>query len=148
MSRYRIYGTTVSPVWRMGSRPTYSCNRCVARKVKCNRERPCRACVRHNVDCIFTPPPIPQRQKRVKDQVLTDRLRRYEALLQEHGIEPSKPPETPQSDLGSGSSEAVSSAIPTPRSIESASSRHFDDAQAVPGQGRAKYVTNRVCLVL
>jgi hypothetical protein len=71
-----------------GGRPTYSCTRCADRKVKCDRQRPCSACVKHNAHCIFNSVQLSRpRHKRVKVKALTDRLRHYEALLQERGIE-------------------------------------------------------------
>jgi hypothetical protein len=71
-----------------GGRPTYSCTRCADRKVKCDRQEPCSACVKHNVHCIFNPIQLSRpRHKRVKVKALTDQLRHYEALLQERGIE-------------------------------------------------------------
>jgi hypothetical protein len=67
----------------------FACTRCSERKVKCNRVEPCSACVRHSVQCNFRPPKEPRKRKRhVEDQVLEARLRRYETLLQERGIDP------------------------------------------------------------
>ena len=128
------------------SRPTYSCIRCADRKVKCDQQRPCSACVKHNVDCVFNPSRPPRkRQKRVQDQVLTDRLKFYEALLQERGIDPSKLPDTPNSEPRRRSSHTVAvvseeSQLPTPSSVESEPSRGIDKAQVVHGQGRCKFV--------
>jgi hypothetical protein len=127
--------TAASPSSNFPSRPTYSCIRCADRKVKCNRERPCSACVKHNVDCVFnTSQPPRKRHKRVIDQVLTDRLRHYEALLQEHGIDPRKlhVPETPESELHRRSNhlgEAIyqeKSPLQTPSSNEVESSRYIN----------------------
>ena len=83
---------------KMPSRPTYSCIRCADRKVKCDRQRPCSACVKHNADCLFHASQPPQKKKRrsIKHQILTDRLKHYEALLQKQGIEPSKLSESPE----------------------------------------------------
>ena len=108
-------------------RPTHSCNRCAARKVKCDRQNPCSACINHNVDCVFTPPPPPgKRHKRPKDknQILVDRLKHYEALLQEHGIDPDKVPDTRK----------------LPDTPESESSRNISTTQVILGQGRSKIV--------
>ena len=80
----------------MTSRPTYSCVRCAERKVKCDRQRPCSNCVKHHVDCVFNASRPPRKQRRrVNDQILTDRLRRYEALLRDQGFDPSKLPDAP-----------------------------------------------------
>ena len=138
--------TSASPSSSVPSRPTYSCIRCADRKVKCDRQSPCSACVKHNVDCVFKPsPPSRKRQKRVKDQVLTDRLRHYEALLQEQGIDPSKLPDTPDSEPRSRSSYTVAMVpkefqLQTPSSTESEPSQFIHKAQVVQGQGRSKFV--------
>lgn len=74
------------------NRPTYSCGRCIDRKVKCDRQQPCSACQKHKVDCVFnTSHPPRKRQKRAKDQILEDRLQYYEKLLRKHGIDPERP---------------------------------------------------------
>ena len=66
--------TTASSFSNILSRPTYSCIRCALRKVKSDRHKPCSACVRHNVDCVFHPSQSPRkRKKRVKVQMLTSR---------------------------------------------------------------------------
>lgn len=128
------------------SRPTYSCIRCADRKVKCDRQRPCSACVKHNVDCVFNHlPPPRKRHKRIKDQILTDRLRHYEALLREQGIDPSKVPHTPDPEPRRRSSHTVPVVpeefqLQTPSSTESEPSRCINKTQVVHGQGRFKFV--------
>src|SRR4051812_15848462 len=88
------------------SRTTYACIRCAERKVKCDRQRPCGACLKHNMDCVFNAPKLPRKKhKRVKVQLLADRLNLYESLLQEHGIDASKLPTVTQ--LPSRSSDAA-----------------------------------------
>ena len=138
--------TVASSSPSMPSRPTYSCIRCANRKVKCDRQRPCSACVKHNVDCIFNPSQPPQkRHRRVKDQILTDRLRHYEALLRESGIDPSTLPDTPESQPRRGSSHTAA-AVPeelqlqTPSSIGSEPSQPVNKPQVVHGQGRSQFV--------
>ena len=126
------------------SRPTYSCIRCADRKVKCDRQKPCSNCVKHNVDCLFHPPqPLRKRHKRVKDQILTERLRHYEALLQERGIDPSKLPDTPDSGSSPASSHTVS-VVPTDAQftsfLESSDPRCINKTQVVHSQGRFKFV--------
>jgi hypothetical protein len=75
-------------------RQTFSCVRCAERKVKCDRQRPCNACVKHNVDCVFNlVQPPRKRHKRVNVSVLTDKLKHCEALLQEQGINPRRLPD-------------------------------------------------------
>ena len=130
----------------MSSRPTYSCIRCADRKVKCDRQRPCSACVKHNVDCVFNPsPPARKKRDRAKHQILADRLRHYEALLQEQGIEPSRLPDTSVSEPRRRSSLTTAVAPPelqlqTPCSVGSEPSECVNKTQVVHGQGRSKFV--------
>lgn len=87
---------------RTPARLTYACVRCADRKVKCNRERPCSTCVKHNVECVYNASTQPRkRHKRVKVQALADRLKQYEALLQEKGIDLDRLPETPGIQMAS-----------------------------------------------
>ena len=128
------------------NRPTFACIRCAERKVKCNRQRPCSACVNHKVDCVFQPPRPPQRRNRhVKDQLLIDRLRHYETLLQEQGIDPSKLTDTPGSDPRQRSSQIVTVVpkdfqLQTSSPIESEASGSVSKTQVIHGQGRSMFV--------
>lgn len=84
------------------NRPVYSCIRCSERKVKCDRQNPCGACTKHNVKCEFRPLTPRKPGKRAKDErALRERLKRYEQLLKEQGIDPNAPP-TPESLPESG----------------------------------------------
>jgi hypothetical protein len=129
------------------SRPTYSCVRCSDRKVKCDRQKPCSACVKHNVQCVFRPLQPPQkRHKRVKDDIFSDRLKRYEALLQEQGIDPNGLPDISESEQRRkpGRSEVAvpenGLQLPTPASITSELERSTTKTQLLHGQGRSKFV--------
>ncbi|KFZ24109.1 hypothetical protein V502_01417 [Pseudogymnoascus sp. VKM F-4520 (FW-2644)] len=69
----------------------FACIRCSERKVGCDRQNPCGACVRHNVPCIIRPPKPPRRKREFsKEKLVLERLKRYEALLQERGIDPNQ----------------------------------------------------------
>lgn len=72
---------------------TLACVRCSERKVRCDRKAPCNSCVRHNVQCVFRPPK-PSRRKRAvaQDEVVLEKLKRYEALLREKGVDPEQAP--------------------------------------------------------
>ena len=137
-----------SPSSSMSSRPTYSCIRCADRKVKCDRQRPCSACVKRNVDCVFNPsPPLRKRHRANKPQkqILTDRLRHCEALLHEQGIDPSKLSDTPDPEPRRRSIHTVAVLpeelqLQTPSSIESEPSPCIYKTQVVQGQGRSKVV--------
>lgn len=83
------------------SRATFACTRCAERKVKCDRQRPCSTCVNHKVDCVFQPPRPPQRRRRYGKehvQLLNDRLKIYESLLREQGIDPGQRYTSPNAD--------------------------------------------------
>jgi hypothetical protein len=74
-------------------KPTFACVRCFERKVRCDKQNPCSACVRQNVQCIFRPPKqSKRRQLLASEDLVNERLRRYEALLREKGIDPNQVP--------------------------------------------------------
>ena len=128
------------------SRLTYSCVRCSNRKVKCDRQNPCTACVKHNAQCIFRPhQPSQKRSKRFEHDTRNDRLKRYEALLTEAGIDlertsenhPAKQHHTPGS-VGGGVAGTLTQ-LPTPASTTS-EDRSLTKTQIVHGEGRQKFV--------
>ncbi|KAI1073758.1 hypothetical protein F5B20DRAFT_586954 [Whalleya microplaca] len=66
----------------------HSCVLCQHRKVRCDKNKPCSNCVKAGVECRVVPPQPPRRRKkRVPERDLVDRLRKYEALLSQNGIE-------------------------------------------------------------
>lgn len=127
---------------RISSRPVHSCIRCSDRKVKCDRQSPCSACVKHSVDCVYNHNPLHparKRHRRAQDYALNDRLKHYEALFQELGIDP----------LLHGISNPLADAVPVPQapqlqiasspSIESESHQYIMKTQIVHGQERSKF---------
>lgn len=52
-----------------GTKPAkpFSCVVCHNRKVKCDRNEPCRNCAKAQIDCIYRAPPPPRRRKRERD---------------------------------------------------------------------------------
>jgi hypothetical protein len=64
-----------------------ACILCQQRKVKCDRRFPCANCVKANAQCVPAALLQKQRRKRFAERELLDRLRHYEALLKENGIE-------------------------------------------------------------
>ena len=61
---------------------------CQQRKVRCDRNKPCAHCVKANVECRVVPPQPPRRRKKkLSERELVERLRRYESLLAEKGID-------------------------------------------------------------
>jgi hypothetical protein len=140
---------TTTPSPSTHKRPSFSCIRCAERKVKCNRQKPCSACVKHSVDCVFNPvPPSTKRNKRVKVNVLTERLRQYEALLEEQGVDPRR-----LLDQAINRSQPVTYAVPdrqeqhdhqlqTPSFLKSELSPHGVQTFTVPGQLSFNFVEN------
>lgn len=141
---------TVAPPPSSGlsSRPTHSCVRCADRKVKCDRQKPCAACVKHNADCVFVPLRPPRKRHR-RVEILTDRLKHYESLLQEQGVDTSKLPDPFQLEprRRSGRTAATSpeeNQLQTPTSFQSEPSQPIHKIQVVQGQGRSKFVEKSV----
>jgi hypothetical protein len=67
----------------------FACVRCSERKVKCDKQSPCTTCVRHKIQCIYrAPKPSRRRRAREKEALVDERLKHYETLLQENGIDP------------------------------------------------------------
>ncbi|KAI0890174.1 uncharacterized protein GGS22DRAFT_9217 [Annulohypoxylon maeteangense] len=66
----------------------HSCVLCQQRKVRCDKSKPCSNCVKAGVECRVVPPQPPRRRKkRIPERDLVERLRKYEALLSQNGIE-------------------------------------------------------------
>ncbi|KAI0395124.1 hypothetical protein F5Y17DRAFT_225553 [Xylariaceae sp. FL0594] len=70
----------------------HSCVLCQTRKVRCDKKKPCSNCAKAHVECRVVPPQPPKRGKkhipeRVSERDLIERLRKYEALLFQHGID-------------------------------------------------------------
>ncbi|KAH8889679.1 hypothetical protein GQ53DRAFT_188133 [Thozetella sp. PMI_491] len=65
----------------------HSCVLCQQRKVRCDKQKPCANCVKAQVECKVVPPQPPRRRKKKPhERDLIDRLRKYEALLSQHGV--------------------------------------------------------------
>lgn len=66
----------------------YSCLRCAQRKVKCDRNDPCSHCNKSRVECVFVVhAPSRRRKRRLPEEDLLAKLKRYEELLKSHGVE-------------------------------------------------------------
>ncbi|KHN96055.1 uncharacterized protein MAM_06160 [Metarhizium album ARSEF 1941] len=64
-----------------------SCVLCQQRKVRCDKNKPCANCLKAGAECKVIPPQPPRRRKkRLQDKDLVQRLKKYEALLAEHGV--------------------------------------------------------------
>jgi hypothetical protein len=65
-----------------------SCVTCRRRKVKCNKEDPCRNCLRAGTECIFPGPGrAPRRSRKLPDTELLARLRKLEGVVQSLGAQ-------------------------------------------------------------
>ncbi|KAK3390530.1 fungal-specific transcription factor domain-containing protein [Podospora didyma] len=65
----------------------HSCVLCQQRKVRCDKQKPCANCVKAQVECRVVPPQPPRRRKKKPhERDLIDRLRKYETLLSQHGV--------------------------------------------------------------
>ena len=65
----------------------HSCVLCQQRKVRCDKQKPCANCVKAQVECRVVPPQPPRRRKKKPhERDLIDRLRKYENLLSQHGV--------------------------------------------------------------
>lgn len=147
------------------SKPPFSCIRCFERKTKCDKQNPCSSCVRHNSQC--TPRPRkPSRRARVANGGLMDeRLRLYEAVLREQGIDPEQitgtlrievrpqsiPLESPENARQSPADTDVSevqSTVFTPQLIHGQGGRELtkpgDSFVSVKGLVRSRFVDNNL----
>ena len=65
----------------------HSCVLCQQRKVRCDQQKPCANCVRAQVECGVVPPqPVRRRKKKLHERDLVERLKKYESLMIQNGI--------------------------------------------------------------
>ncbi|KAJ9149031.1 C6 zinc finger domain-containing protein [Pleurostoma richardsiae] len=65
----------------------HSCVLCQQRKVRCDKNKPCANCVKAQVECKVVPPQPPRRRKKKPhERELVERLKKYESLLAQHGV--------------------------------------------------------------
>jgi len=65
----------------------HSCVLCQQRKVRCDKLKPCANCKKAQVECRVVPPQPPRRRKKKPhERDLIERIRRYEALLSQAGV--------------------------------------------------------------
>ena len=132
----------------LSSRPIYSCIRCSDRKVRCDKQNPCNTCVKHNVQCLFrTPAPPRRKQKLPRDGTLKAKVKRYEALLQDLGVNPNEMPKTPEAEQRhtqvsdpKATTTKDASQLPTPASTASELEQAITTSQLLHGQGKSKFL--------
>jgi hypothetical protein len=139
----------MNPVSASTSKPVmaHSCVRCFDRKVKCSRDYPtCTACIKHGQPCEYRAPAKPQRRKRhVQDTVLSKRLKHYEQLLQQNGINVATSEDSNAGASGNDHDDSKEleisedTASPVTSSMTDAT-RQFSTSQLVFNQGRSHYL--------
>ncbi|KAI0548424.1 fungal-specific transcription factor domain-containing protein [Xylaria curta] len=67
-------------------KPPLSCTSCRARKLKCDRQDPCRHCVRSGSECVFPARKRIQRPRKTKNAELLQRLNRLESIVGRVGL--------------------------------------------------------------
>lgn len=131
-------------------RPTHdhACVRCAERKVKCDRWQPCESCMRHNADCTFRPlPPRKKRKQLTKEEILLRRIKLYELVLEEKGVDPTLLAESPvvrtplqKEDHVSTTSMSEAPQLPTPDSTVFSPEGAISKPRLLHGQGRYKFL--------
>lgn len=113
---------------------------CQQRKVRCDQQKPCSGCVRAQVECKVAPIQPPRRKKRKTQEVdLIDRLKRYEALMTQNGVNFSSILDNDRERNASEMASDIQNPSPGPVSPKTADSR---------GVNRKKYELFRSITVL
>lgn len=113
---------------------------------RCDRKTPCSACVRHDVHCVFNPSPPPRnKHRRPNMQILTDRLKHYEALLREKGVDPIELQHIPGSETRRRSKhtevvEASDLQWDAAPPVESESRQSVNRRRVIQGEGCSKFI--------
>ncbi|KAI0976724.1 fungal-specific transcription factor domain-containing protein [Xylaria arbuscula] len=67
-------------------KPPLSCTSCRARKLKCDKQSPCRNCERSGSECVFPARKRIQRPRKTKNAELLQRLHRLESIVGKVGL--------------------------------------------------------------
>ncbi|KAI0531794.1 fungal-specific transcription factor domain-containing protein [Xylaria digitata] len=67
-------------------KPPLSCTSCRARKLKCDKQNPCRNCERSGSECVFPARKRIQRPRKTKNAELLQRLNRLESIVGRVGL--------------------------------------------------------------
>ena len=128
----------------------FSCLRCYNRRVKCDRQQPCGGCIKSNTECVFRERPPPRRRKqRTQEGALLERLKQYETLLNQSGINPKTASNDAQSgahiDAATPSEHASTEAsqYQSPGSTD-APERAYIESKLLTEQDRSKFVDKYV----
>ncbi|PGH26399.1 hypothetical protein AJ80_01897 [Polytolypa hystricis UAMH7299] len=79
--------TSTPPVPQAKPPRILACVLCQQRKVRCDRKNPCSNCIKAKVDCVTLPVAPRRRRRRPPEKDLLDRLKKYEDLLKQHGVQ-------------------------------------------------------------
>lgn len=126
---------------------THSCQRCAVRKIRCDKQQPCGACVRHNFVCEYRMLPPPRRKKKPdRNKILIGRLEQYERLLHRKGVDPGASPKAPSQHTsslttnGSGLATKDTSPLQRPDPTIAQPVGVIPQTQLLHDQNRSKYL--------
>lgn len=125
----------------------YSCQRCAARKIRCDKQQSRGACVRHNVECEYRILPRARRKKKPdRNEILVGRLEQYEKLLHQKGVDQgalAKAPNYYTSSLTINESRPTTKDTPPLQLPEPTTSQPLgfvSQTQLLHDQNRSKYL--------
>ncbi|KLJ12378.1 hypothetical protein EMPG_09543 [Blastomyces silverae] len=153
MSSKIITRPTPSLPTHPGSSMPYSCVLCYQRKVKCDRHDPCSACVKAGASCMFRAPPAPRRRKKNSpESALLSRLKRYEEILRNHGINFDGSQDCVQETRKTSSSGPAADAPDRGTNLPVRTKNNMDQTkeagELVTAEGKSKYFTGTLWMSL
>ncbi|KAI0109188.1 fungal-specific transcription factor domain-containing protein [Nemania sp. FL0031] len=97
-------------------KPPLSCTSCRARKLKCDKQDPCRHCVRSKTECVFPARKRIQRPRKSKNNELLQRLNRLESIVGRVGLASLDEIEARAEIVDARAGESQAQALPLPQS--------------------------------
>ncbi|KAK9330883.1 fungal-specific transcription factor domain-containing protein [Lipomyces starkeyi] len=110
----------------------HSCALCQQRKVRCNGEKPCSSCIKAGVECM-TPATSRRRKRKLPEEDVLLRLRRYEQVIIKHGLK------VEDGDCENPSDEQRMATKETHKASRPSGSR-IDNGKMIVGQGNSRYI--------
>jgi hypothetical protein len=128
-----------------------SCDRCAVRKVKCDKQQPCTACSRHNVQCEYRILPKRRRRRKPDNDILNGRLEQYQRPLHQKDVPTGNILQAPNQDASSVTTNGSDLTINDAASLGSIAHASGDIARAklIHDDNRSKYnksVSHDSCL--
>lgn len=112
--------------------------------MKCDRQRPCTACKKHEVTCTYeiSSEISEHRRKRLKQQVLIERLHNCESILASHGLKEQISARTEsQARLHNTEGQYLRSSSPVGTTDQSSEYPHrLNKVQIIHSQGRSRLI--------